>query len=70
MSPYELFEELRSQDQQLAVVVDGGGNPLGMITLEDLIETVIGSIQDEFDPPDESENISGQIHAHERMDHG
>jgi len=70
MSPYELFEELRSQDQQLAVVVDGGGNPLGMITLEDLIETVIGSIQDEFDPPAESENISGQIHAHERMDHG
>ena len=51
MSPYELFEELRSQGRQLAVVVDGSGNPLGMITLEDLIETVIGSIQDEFDPP-------------------
>ncbi|MEN8005555.1 MAG: CNNM domain-containing protein [Candidatus Krumholzibacteriota bacterium] len=51
MSPYELFEELRSQGRQLAVVVDGIGNPLGMITLEDLIETVIGSIQDEFDPP-------------------
>jgi putative hemolysin len=51
MSPYELFEELSSQGRQLAVVVDGNGNPLGMITLEDLIETVIGSIQDEFDPP-------------------
>ena len=42
MSPYELFEEMRSQDRQLALVVDGNGNPLGMITLEDLIETVIG----------------------------
>jgi putative hemolysin len=52
MSPYELFEELRSQGRQLAVVVDGIGNPLGMITLEDLIETVIGSIQDEFDAPE------------------
>ncbi len=51
MSPYELFEELRSQGRQLAVVTDGIGNPMGMITLEDLIETVIGSIQDEFDPP-------------------
>ena len=51
MSPYELFEELRSQGRQLSVVVDGIGNPLGMITLEDLIETVIGSIRDEFDPP-------------------
>ena len=53
MSPYELFEELRSQDRQLALVVDGIGNPLGMITLEDLIETVIGSIHDEFDLPPE-----------------
>jgi len=52
MSPYELFEELRSRGRQLAVVVDPGGNPLGMITLEDLIEAVIGSISDEFDPAD------------------
>ena len=49
MSPYELFEELRSQGRQLAVVADAGGNPLGMITLEDLIESVMGSISDEFD---------------------
>ena len=49
MSPYELFEELRSQNAQLAVVADPRGNLLGMITLEDLIETVIGSIHDEFD---------------------
>jgi putative hemolysin len=55
MSPYELFEELRSQGRQLAVVVDGNGNPRGMITLEDLIETVVGSIQDEFDPPADGE---------------
>jgi CBS domain containing-hemolysin-like protein len=49
MSPYEIFEEMRGQRRQLAVVVDPGGNPLGMITLEDLIETVTGSIRDEFD---------------------
>jgi CBS domain containing-hemolysin-like protein len=52
------------------VIVDGTGNPLGMITLEDLIETVIGSIQDEFDPPDERVNIGRQIHTHGRNDHG
>lgn len=51
MSPYELFEELRHQGQQVAVVVDPGGNPLGIITLEDLIESVIGSVTDEFDLP-------------------
>ncbi len=51
MSPFELFEELRYQAQQVAVVVDPGGSPLGMITLEDLIESVIGSVNDEFDMP-------------------
>ena len=49
MSPYELFEEMRSQVRQVGVVVDAAGNPLGLITLEDLIETVMGSIRDEFD---------------------
>jgi len=51
LSPYELFEELHAQGQQLAVVVDGQGATLGLITLEDLIETVVGSVQDEFDDP-------------------
>ena len=50
MSPYEVFEELRGQANQMAAVCDPAGNPLGLITLEDLIETVMGSIHDEFDP--------------------
>jgi CBS domain containing-hemolysin-like protein len=49
MSAYELFEELHAQRQQLAVAVDREGRPLGLVTLEDLIETIVGSIQDEFD---------------------
>lgn len=50
MTPYEVFEELRGQGNQMAAVCDPAGNPLGLITLEDLIETVMGSIHDEFDP--------------------
>ncbi len=49
MSPYELFEELRYCNAQMAGVVDPRGNLLGLITLEDLIENVFGSIHDEFD---------------------
>jgi putative hemolysin len=49
MSPYELFEEFGSQGSQLALVIDERGETLGMITREDLIEAVVGSIQDEFD---------------------
>ena len=49
LSPYELFEELSSQARQLAVVLDPHGQAVGMIIMEDLIETVVGSIKDEFD---------------------
>ncbi|RKZ15396.1 hypothetical protein DRQ50_07545 [bacterium] len=52
MSPYEVFEELRARDCQLAMVSAADGNLVGMITLEDLIEAVVGSIADEFDRPD------------------
>lgn len=49
MSSLELFEELHAQGQELAVVVDRQGRAQGLVTLEDLIEKVVGSIQDEFD---------------------
>jgi CBS domain containing-hemolysin-like protein len=49
MSPFELFEELHASRQELAVVVDRQGEALGLVTLEDLVETIVGSIQDEFD---------------------
>jgi putative hemolysin len=49
LSPHELFEELHAQRSQLAVAVDREGLPLGLVTLEDLIESIVGSIQDEFD---------------------
>lgn len=49
VSPYEIFEEMRSQGGQVAIIVDPVGNPLGLLTLEDLIETVVGSVKDEFD---------------------
>ncbi|PID80646.1 hypothetical protein CSB20_06410, partial [bacterium DOLZORAL124_64_63] len=51
MSPFELFEEMRHSGKQMAVVAEPGGSPLGLVTLEDLIESVIGSVRDEFDRP-------------------
>jgi CBS domain containing-hemolysin-like protein len=49
MSPYELFEEFHSQNQQLAVVVDRNGKFQGIVTLEDLIERVVGPVWEEFE---------------------
>jgi CBS domain containing-hemolysin-like protein len=49
LSPYELLEEFHAQGRQIALIVDRAGDALGMTTLEDLLEAVVGSIQDEFD---------------------
>jgi len=45
----ELLIRFRSENQQIAIVLDEFGGTAGIITLEDLIEEVVGEIQDEFD---------------------
>jgi CBS domain containing-hemolysin-like protein len=45
----ELLDELRTRHTGLAVVVDEFGSLLGLVTLEDILEQVVGEIHDEFD---------------------
>ena len=49
-----LLAEFRQQNQHMAVVVDEYGGVQGIVTLEDLLEEIVGEIEDEFDLPDES----------------
>jgi putative hemolysin len=46
----ELLSELRSQNIHMAILVDEYGGTAGLVTLEDLIEEIVGEIRDEFDP--------------------
>jgi putative hemolysin len=49
MSVAKLLKNFRKQEHPVAIVVDEYGGTHGMVTLEDILEEIVGEIEDEFD---------------------
>ena len=70
----ELFHEMKKNSINIAIVLDEYGTTVGLITLEDLIEEIVGDIRDEYDENEEADltkindleyQISGSMNLHD-----
>ncbi|WP_284337836.1 HlyC/CorC family transporter [Comamonas sp. NoAH] len=54
---YDLLREFRVNRNHMSILIDEFGNVAGLVTMEDVLEEIVGEIEDEFDVPEEDGDI-------------
>ncbi len=66
----ELLRELQARRVHIAIVIDEYGGTAGLVTIEDILEEIVGEIQDEYDtePPLVESQVDGSYIVNARME--
>lgn len=54
---YDLLREFRANRNHMSILIDEFGTVAGLVTMEDVLEEIVGEIEDEFDVPEEDGDI-------------
>lgn len=62
-----LLKDFRSNRNHIAIVVDEYGGVAGLVTIEDVLEQIVGDIEDEYDFDENEANIVAETNGHYRI---
>jgi magnesium and cobalt transporter len=62
-----LLRDFRSNRNHIAIVVDEYGGVSGLVTIEDVLEQIVGDIEDEYDFDESEDNIIAEAHGRHRV---